>query len=403
VVVIGAGNTAMDCLRVARRLGAPTVRCVYRRTEAEAPARIEELRHAKEEGIEFFFLHGPVEIFTDAEGNVRGMKVERMRLGDPDEKGRRKPVPTGELVELECDTVIYALGTKANPIISQSTPGLALNKWGNIVADDGGTQATSLAGVFAGGDIVTGGATVILAMGAGRRAAKSIKAYLESGKRWPISEPKEAGHVCPKCQRPIENGDDYVCCSGEQLSWRCADCGKVSEGFAFPYGMCPHCGGKLAEIAPRKPEGRGSLEAIRIAFEIELGGMAFYTRAAKEAADPALQDLFGRFAAMEQQHMTTLSRRYHTEIPAPGGGFKVERAAIYAGILNRPDDPANLFRIAIAFEQRAARFFAAREAECLADSPEQQLYKELAAEEREHVDLLATELARWQQGKPGLL
>lgn len=188
VVVIGAGNTAMDCLRVAKRLGAPTVRCVYRRSEAEAPARIEELRHAKEEGIEFFFLHAPVEIFTDDEGAVRGMKVQKMTLGEPDEKGRRKPVPLDEFVELACDTVIYALGTKANPIVTQSTPGLGLNQWGYIVADPE-TQATTLPGVFAGGDIVTGAATVILAMGAGRRAAKAIGAYLQGGKRtWPITQ-----------------------------------------------------------------------------------------------------------------------------------------------------------------------------------------------------------------------
>jgi glutamate synthase (NADPH) small chain len=188
VIVIGAGNTAMDCLRVAKRIGAPTVRCVYRRTEAEAPARIEEIRHAKEEGIEFFFLHSPNAILTDDKGNVTGMKVERMELGEPDEKGRRKPVATGEFKDLECDTVIFALGTNANPIIPESTPGLELNKWGYIVADDGASQATSLKGVFAGGDIVTGGATVILAMGAGRRAAKSIGFYLQKNKQvWPIT------------------------------------------------------------------------------------------------------------------------------------------------------------------------------------------------------------------------
>ena len=197
VVVIGAGNTAMDCLRVAKRLGTPTVRCVYRRSEAEAPARIEELRHAKEEGIEFFFLHAPVEILVDGDGTVRGMKVEKMMLGEPDEKGRRKPVPLGEFVELECDTVIYALGTQANPIITKSTPGLALNKWGYIVADDY-TQATSVPGVFAGGDIVTGGATVILAMGAGRRAARAIGAYLAGGKsKWPITQADADAFVPP--------------------------------------------------------------------------------------------------------------------------------------------------------------------------------------------------------------
>jgi len=197
VVVIGAGNTAMDCLRVAKRLGTPTVRCVYRRSEAEAPARLEELRHAKEEGIEFFFLHGPVEILVDDDGGVRGMKVQKMVLGEPDDKGRRQPVPQDEFLELECDTVIYALGTKANPIVTQSTPGLELNKWGYIVADSQ-TQATSVPGVFAGGDIVTGGATVILAMGAGRRAARAIGAWLASDRgKWPITQEDADAFVPP--------------------------------------------------------------------------------------------------------------------------------------------------------------------------------------------------------------
>ena len=185
VVVIGAGNTAMDCLRVAKRLGAPKVRCVYRRSEDEAPARKEELRHAKEEGIEFYFLHGPVEINTDTDGNVVGMRVERMELGEPDERDRRKPLPTGEFVDLDCDTVIYALGTNANPVVASTAPALVRNSWGYIVADDQ-SQATTMPKVFAGGDIVTGGATVILAMGAGRRAARAIGAYLQDrDKAWP--------------------------------------------------------------------------------------------------------------------------------------------------------------------------------------------------------------------------
>jgi homotetrameric NADPH-dependent glutamate synthase len=433
VAVIGAGNTAMDCLRVAKRLGAPTVRCVYRRTEAEAPARIEEIRHAKEEGIEFFFLHAPVEVYNDADGNVKGMKVEEMVLGDPDEKGRRKPMPTGRFKDLDCDTVIVALGTKANPIVTKSTPGLGLNKWGNIAADDGkpeSTQATNLKGVFAGGDIVTGGATVILAMGAGRRAARSIATYLSTGKKWPITPEDVAkfrpmqpligapagGHagavatgaerpamVCPKCRQPIDGDEEYICCATATLSWRCDDCGKVSDGFAFPYGMCPACGGKLTQLGERKIEGAPAMDAIRVAFEIELGGMAFYSRAAKESADPVLRDLFGRFAGMERQHMETLSRRYHAEVPAPSPDFKVERAAVYAGIANKPEDPANLFRIAIAFEQRAVKFFEDRVKQTAAGSVEQQLYKELAAEEREHVDLLTTEFDRWKVGKPGIL
>ncbi len=431
VAVVGAGNTAMDCLRVSKRLGAPTVRCVYRRSEAEAPARVEELRHAKEEGIEFFFLHTPVEIYVDPDGNVKGMKVEEMVLGDPDEKGRRKPMPTGKFKDFDCDTVIVALGTKANPVVTKSTPGLGLNKWGNIAADDGkpeSTQATNLKGVFAGGDIVTGGATVILAMGAGRRAAKSIATYLASGKKWPITaedvakfeppkpleaSPQHAGAValgaesvgvkCPKCHRPIEGDEEYVCCAAASLEWRCDDCGKVSEGFAFPYGMCPACGGKLKVLDPRKIDEAAGKEAIRIAFEIELGGMAFYGRAAKEVQDPVLKELFGKFADMEKEHMATLSRRYHAEIPPPSQDFKVDRAAVYAGIASKPEDPANLFRIAIAFEQRAVKFFEERVGQTAEGSVERQLYKELAAEEREHVDVLTTELERWKAGKPGLL
>ena len=140
-------------------------------TLAQHESRLEELRHAKEEGIEFFFLHGPVEILTSEDGNVRGMKVQKMVLGEPDEKGRRQPIPQDEFLELECDTVIYALGTQANPIITKSTPGLNLNKWGYIEADP--TSGKTLKkGVWAGGDIVTGSATVILAMGAGRNAAR---------------------------------------------------------------------------------------------------------------------------------------------------------------------------------------------------------------------------------------
>ncbi|OFX20206.1 MAG: glutamate synthase (NADPH), homotetrameric [Anaeromyxobacter sp. RBG_16_69_14] len=433
VVVVGAGNTAMDCLRVAKRLGAPLVRCVYRRSEAEAPARIEEIRHAKEEGIEFFFLHSPIEVRTDADGNVTGMKVERMVLGEPDEKGRRKPMPTGEFKELECDTVISALGTKANPIIAQSTPGIGLNKWGNIVADDGkleSTQATNLPGIFAGGDIVTGGATVILAMGAGRRAARAIAAWIKGGKKsWPVTQQEAAGfqppgvksanpagatvpsgatetpvHSCPKCHRPIEEDEAYICCGTATLSWRCADCGKVSEGFAFPYGICPMCGnGKLAALPDRQVEGEAALQAVRVAFEIELGGMAFYTRAAQETQDPDLRDLFNRFSQMEAEHMATLSRRYHAEVPPPSSEFKIERAAIYAGIDHRPEDPANLFRIAIAFEERAVKFFTEAGASTAAGSLERELYQELAAEEQEHVALLTTELARFRQGKPGLM
>jgi glutamate synthase (NADPH/NADH) small chain len=176
VAVIGAGNTAMDAMRVSLRLGAEKVYCVYRRTEAECPAREEELHHAIEEGIEFHWLTAPIEILDDGDGNVRAMRCLKMELGEPDDSGRRRPVPVeGSEFEFETDMVVYAIGTKANPILGQTSK-LRLNKWGYIEADE--TLATSMAGVYAGGDIVTGAATVILAMGAGRRAARSIKAYL---------------------------------------------------------------------------------------------------------------------------------------------------------------------------------------------------------------------------------
>ena len=176
VVVIGSGNTAMDALRVSKRLGAQNVNCVYRRTKAESPARAEELHHAEQEGIHFHWLTAPVEVLDDGKGNVRGMRCIRMELGEPDDSGRRRPVPIkGSEFEFECDVVIFAIGTNANPVIGQTSK-LKLNKRGYIATDD--KLSTSMAGVYAGGDIVTGAATVIKAMGAGRKAAHSMQEYL---------------------------------------------------------------------------------------------------------------------------------------------------------------------------------------------------------------------------------
>ncbi|HYW42824.1 MAG TPA: NADPH-dependent glutamate synthase [Bryobacteraceae bacterium] len=178
VAVVGAGNTAMDALRVSKRMGAEKVTCVYRRSRRESPARAEELEHAIEEGIEFLWLTAPVEIVGNSAGWVTGMRVQRMELGEPDSSGRRRPVPVeGSDTLLDVDTVIYALGTTANPIIAQTTPGLKVNKWGYIEVDER-TGMTSIPGVFAGGDIVTGAATVILAMGAGRRAASGMLEHM---------------------------------------------------------------------------------------------------------------------------------------------------------------------------------------------------------------------------------
>ncbi len=176
VAVIGAGNTAMDALRVCKRLGAEKVYCVYRRSRAEAPARVEEVHHAEEEGIEFHWLTAPVAVLDDGQGGVRGMRCVKMELGEPDASGRRRPVPVaGSEFDFETDQIVYAIGTNANPIIGQ-TSRLKLDRRGYLEAD--ASLATSIPGVFAGGDIVTGAATVIEAMGAGRKAAGAMKAYL---------------------------------------------------------------------------------------------------------------------------------------------------------------------------------------------------------------------------------
>src|SRR5208282_4716101 len=176
IAVVGAGNTAMDAMRVSLRLGAQNVTCVYRRSKAECPARAEEVHHAEQEGVVFKWLTAPLAVLGDDKGNVRGMRCIAMTLGEPDASGRARPVPLpGSEHEVECDQVVFAIGTNANPIIGQ-TSRLRLDKRGYIETD--ADLATSFAGVFAGGDIVTGAATVIEAMGAGRKAAASMKAYL---------------------------------------------------------------------------------------------------------------------------------------------------------------------------------------------------------------------------------
>lgn len=179
VAVVGGGNVAMDAVRTAKRLGAGEAMIVYRRTRDELPARAEEIHHAEQEGVRFEFLTAPTEVVGDEHRWVTGLKCQRMELGEPDASDRRRPVlvPDSDFI-LDCDVVVVAIGTKANPLLTATCPDLALNKWGNIVADE--TGATSIPGVFAGGDIVRGAATVILAMGDGKRSAISIHSYLSA-------------------------------------------------------------------------------------------------------------------------------------------------------------------------------------------------------------------------------
>jgi len=177
VAVVGGGNVAMDSARTAVRLGAEKVYLIYRRTEKEMPARIEEVHHAKQEGIEFHILQSPKRVFGDENSHVTGIECLKYRLGEPDESGRRRPIPIeGSEFRIDVDTLIIAIGNIANPLIRQTTPGLEFNKWGNIIVDE--NCKTSLDGVYAGGDIVLGAATVILAMGQGRIAAAAINKYL---------------------------------------------------------------------------------------------------------------------------------------------------------------------------------------------------------------------------------
>jgi glutamate synthase (NADPH) small chain len=180
VVVIGGGNVAMDSARTALRLGAEKVILAYRRSRDEMPARDAEIHHAEEEGIDLLLLVDPIEVLSDEKSRVRGVRCLKMALGEPDASGRRRPVAIeGSEFEIECDTVIPALGNDPNPLIARTTPGLATGKWGNIEADEA-TGSTSREGVFAGGDVVTGAATVIEAMGAGRKAARAIHEYVMS-------------------------------------------------------------------------------------------------------------------------------------------------------------------------------------------------------------------------------
>ncbi len=183
VAVIGGGNVAMDAARVAKRLGAENVYIVYRRSEAEMPARLEEVHHAKEEGIIFKLLENPLEIQGDEKGNVTGMKNIRMELGEPDASGRRRPVEiAGSEYVIDVDAVVVAIGQSPNPLIKDSTPELKTQKWGGIIADEA-TGETSIPGVYAGGDAVTGAATVILAMGAGKASAHAMDEYLRNKKK----------------------------------------------------------------------------------------------------------------------------------------------------------------------------------------------------------------------------
>ena len=194
VVVVGGGNVAMDAVRTSRRLGAAEATIAYRRSRDELPARAEEVHHAEQEGVQFEYLTAPLEVIGDEQRWVTGLRCQRMELGEPDASGRRRPQPIpGSEFEIPCDMVVVAIGTRSNPLLTASAPELHVNEWGYITTDEYGM--TSMPGVFAGGDIVRGAATVILAMGDGKRAAASMDAYLRGD--WPPTPPEPAEPAKP--------------------------------------------------------------------------------------------------------------------------------------------------------------------------------------------------------------
>jgi glutamate synthase (NADPH/NADH) small chain len=197
--VVGGGNVAMDAVRTSRRLGAESATIVYRRSRDELPARAEEVHHAEQEGVEFEYLAAPVEVLGDETRWVKSVRCVRMALGEPDESGRRRPEPVpGSEFEIPCDMLVVAIGTRSNPLLTQTAPDLVVNKYGYIETDEHGM--TSMPGVFAGGDIVRGAATVILAMGDGKGAASAIDSYL--GGVWPPASPEPAATPAPREHSP---------------------------------------------------------------------------------------------------------------------------------------------------------------------------------------------------------
>jgi rubrerythrin len=207
---------------------------------------------------------------------------------------------------------------------------------------------------------------------------------------------------CQGCHRLVDEAEEFVCCAGATLEWRCMACHKMAEGFAFPYGQCPGCGGKLALSEIRGEVGATPAAAIREALEIELGGMAFYQQAAKQAREPAAKALFEQLVSMEVAHTQALARRYHVQLP-DDMTMSPERAALYAGdAIGRFESGASLMQLAVDLERKAVTYFAVQGAKFAEGSPERTLYRELEEEEREHVELLSREFARLRAEELGL-
>ncbi|MEQ8766618.1 MAG: sulfide/dihydroorotate dehydrogenase-like FAD/NAD-binding protein [Planctomycetota bacterium] len=404
VVILGGGNTALDCARIALRFGAPSVHVVYRRTRAEAPVRTADLRRALHEGTRFHWLHAASEILTDDEGNVRGVRLQPMRLGDIDPDGRRRPEASDEQpTTLACDSVLLALGSRVSPIWRELLPDLEADEAGRIRIEVS-SGATSMPGVFAGGDAVTGPSSVIVALASGRIAARGILDWLEH-KTWPPElsgqplDPRLETESCPRCSRPVSRDDESICCADSPLAWRCLGCRKRSEGIVFPYGFCPACGGTLELIEGVIPT---DAVAARQALEVSLGGITYLEQAASETRDAECRMLLELLAQRKRAHLEALKRRYHVELPGMTP-VSFERVALHLGVAPPEGDAESLLQLALAVTKMELDTM-----EELRDAEEEgskakDLFCEMVAEATTELAELETELRRHRCGEPGLL
>lgn len=217
-------------------------------------------------------------------------------------------------------------------------------------------------------------------------------------------QPKHSAPVaslCQRCRQPLDGDQEYICCADKTLTWSCAHCHKVSEGFALPFGLCPACGGAFETGYSGPATNDYLVEAVRQAMEIELGGISFYQRGMQVVADAELAELFARMVAMEREHAKTLARRYHVPLPdLPSPGITETSVAVYSGAESPPRDAVTLLQLAIHLENRARTFFLDQGRRFATGSHEWRLYRELEAEEREHADVLRTTLVRLKANKP---
>ena len=366
VAVVGAGNTAMDSCRVAKRMGAEKVTVVYRRSRRESPARVEELEHAIEEGIEFLWLTNPVEIV----GNAAGLGHRHARPEDaarrarclrppPARRGRRLRIPARRRHRDLCAR------HDGQPDHRPDHPRPRRSTSGATSRSTSAPNMTSIPGLFAGGDIVTGAATVILAMGAGRRAARGMLEYMgvlspDAPPELAAAEEIEMPSSCPKCRRVVE--EDEICCAQVRYTWRCKSCFKLTSGFAIPYGKCFLCGGELELIQDRELGDSMRFQAIRDAVQFELNSFHFYKLARDKAANPEQRAVLERLYEAELDHLHELEEKYHAHLDREVVELSANEEALLVELAlprhqRDADGVADLYQAALEMERRTRDHF----------------------------------------------